>query len=88
MTEIKQIDDMCKKNQSNLECIQNDQSSLLTKLKDLQELLSKFDKQLDLVKTPSIIHIDCKNLRDERQIDNNNTLLSYIYIKKKRYTFN
>lgn len=57
MDEIKQIDNMCKKNQSNLECIQNNQSSILNKLKDLQKLLSKFDKQIDEYSTLTFIDL-------------------------------
>jgi DNA adenine methylase len=48
MDELKQIDDICDKNQSDLKCMQNDQSSILNKLKDLEMLVNKFDKQIDV----------------------------------------
>ena len=58
MDGVEQIYDMCKKNRSNLEYIQNDQSSLLSELKDLQKLLSKFDKQMDKLNPREIKYID------------------------------
>lgn len=46
MREIKQINDMCKKNQSNLECIHNDQSLILNMLKNILVLLDKLEHMI------------------------------------------
>jgi hypothetical protein len=77
---MEEITQLLLNNQSMFECVQSDQISIVNRLSDLYELFNKFDKQLDLVKPPLIIHINCKNLREERQIYNN-IVLQYIYLK-------
>jgi hypothetical protein len=79
MEEIKQS---ISNNTNIIECIQTDQNSILVKLNNLQKLLNKFEN-INLFK-PHIIYINCKNLREERQIDNNNIVLTYLYKKNIR----
>jgi DNA (cytosine-5)-methyltransferase 1 len=54
MEKIKQLSSS---NTTILECIQNDQRLMSNKLKDLQELLSKFDKQIDEYSTLTFIDL-------------------------------
>lgn len=82
MDTLPEIDQLALVDADTPNCDQNDLNLLDHKLKNLLEVLYNFNKQLvHVFHKPSIIYIDCKNLREERQIDNNNIVL--LYIKKK-----
>jgi DNA (cytosine-5)-methyltransferase 1 len=57
MNEIKQINDICKNNQTIIKCIQTDQILILNKLKGLREILNKFYKQINEYSTLTFIDL-------------------------------